>query len=60
VVERSVSGRDIAASQVFELLRKRAAERLCGAIMRFRGFTNGDFEVTAQRATLSAESQHKR
>ena len=60
VVERSGSGRDIAASQVFELFRKRAAERLCDAIMRFRGITNGDFEVTKQRATLSAESQHKR
>jgi hypothetical protein len=60
VVERSGSGRDIAASQVFELFRKRSAGHLCDAIMRFRSFTNSDFEVTAQRATLSAESQHRR
>src|SRR6266436_7397161 len=60
VVERSGSGRDMAAPHVCELFRERDAGCLCDAIMRFRDVTNGTFDVTTQRATSSAESQHGR
>jgi hypothetical protein len=52
------SARDLATQHGRELGRELAAAHLCDAIMRFRIWPKGDFEVTTQGATLSVASQH--